>query len=92
MKKRFGELFINLNNAKRLFNLLLDASFLRNGACIGIMSKEQYDDFLLKNPINKYIQEWNLLVDSEFENSKCALPNDVFQQYKQYRKGKQNNK
>lgn len=90
LKKCYGELLTNLNNAKKLFNLLLDASFLRNGACIGIMSKEQYDDFLLKNPVNKYIQEWNLLVDAEFKNSKSALPQDVFQQYKQYRKEKIN--
>mgnify|MGYP000156575808 CR=1 FL=1 len=55
---------------KKLYNTILDCSFMKKGACIGVMTEENYKKFLeenidIKNKKEK-LQVWNLLNDNEY--------------------------
>lgn len=63
---------------KKLYNIILDCSFMKKGACIGVMTEENYKKFL-KDNINKKtkkekLQVWNLLNDNEYNKYIKQLP------------------
>lgn len=63
---------------KKLYNTILDCSFMKKGACIGVMTEENYKKFLKEN-INKKtkkekLQVWNLLNDNEYSKHIKKLP------------------
>lgn len=63
---------------KKLYNTILDCSFMKKGACIGVMTEENYKKFLKEN-INKKtkkekLQVWNLLDDKEYSKYIQEIP------------------
>lgn len=63
---------------KKLYNTILDCSFMKKGACIGVMTEENYKKFLREN-INKKtkkekLQVWNLLDDKEYSKYIQKIP------------------
>ncbi len=81
---KFNTFFVPEKQVKKLFNVLLDASFLRKGACIGIVTKEEYLRMLKNNANNVIFNIGHLLDDIEFNN--CCLSSDDIGKYESIRK------